>query len=596
MTAVVEDAPSPLTPTFTPRPTFQLTRRLVGVSRWPLILLTAVYAINVSDQYLLPAMFPLLKQEFGISDTGLGILIDSAGNAVIVGGTGSYNFPVVNPYQAFSDGPGDGFIAKISGSNPVFTPTPTATGQATSTRTATAVPSPTVCGYAVPLVEGFEGGNLGAFVATAVPTGMPGWRATQGASHSGGWSAYSPSTYTAGDQRLTTQSSAIIPAGVSAASMQFWHRYLLEPGSEGFCTDGGVLEISADGGASWLDAAPYFTAGGYNGQINGWQNPLSGRQGWCGQSVLFSQVSLNLTSFAGQSLNFRFRQGTDTFIAHEGWWIDDVTVSYTGACTTGTVTPQVSATQTRTAVAPSTTPQGTGTAAAPTSTGQVPTATGQVATSTSVASQTSVSASATVVATAANATATSVSATSTPPACAITFTDVPTTHTFYSSVMCLACQNILGGYSDGSFRPGNDVTRGQLAKIVAGAANYTEPVTGQRFTDVPPTHTFYEPIERMASRGIIGGYADGTFRPGNPATRGQIAKIVSNAAGYTEPVSGQRFTDVPPTHTFYTEIERIASRGIIGGYSDGTFRPGNNATRGQTSKIVSNTFFPNCTP
>ena len=68
---------SPLTPSFTPRPTFQLTRRLVGVSRWPLILLTAVYAINVSDQYLLPAMFPLLKEEFGISDTGLGLLSGS---------------------------------------------------------------------------------------------------------------------------------------------------------------------------------------------------------------------------------------------------------------------------------------------------------------------------------------------------------------------------------------------------------------------------------------------------------------------------------------------------------------------------------------
>ena len=77
MTATLEEAPSPLTPTFTPRPTFQLTRRLVGVSRWPLILLTAVYAINVSDQYLLPAMFPLLKQEFGISDTGLGVLSGS---------------------------------------------------------------------------------------------------------------------------------------------------------------------------------------------------------------------------------------------------------------------------------------------------------------------------------------------------------------------------------------------------------------------------------------------------------------------------------------------------------------------------------------
>jgi hypothetical protein len=152
----------------------------------------------------------------------------------------------------------------------------------------------------------------------------------------------------------------------------------------------------------------------------------------------------------------------------------------------------------------------------------------------------------------------------------------------------------LSGYSDGTFRPNNDVTRGQISKIVANAAGFSEPVEGQTFTDVPPGHTFYEFVERMAARGIISGYADGTFRPGNPATRGQISKIVANAAGFNEPVGGQTFTDVPPTHTFYEYIERIASRGIISGYSDGTFRPQNNATRGQVSKIVANTFYPNC--
>ena len=95
-------------------------------------------------------------------------------------------------------------------------------------------------------------------------------------------------------------------------------------------------------------------------------------------------------------------------------------------------------------------------------------------------------------------------------------------------------------------------------------------------------------------RGIIGGYSDGTFRPGNPATRGQISKIVANAANMNDPVSGQRFSDVPPTHTFYEFIERMAARGIIGGYADGTFRPEANATRGQVSKIVANAFFPGC--
>ncbi len=84
----VEGGP-PLAPNRTPRPTFQLTRRLVGASRWPLILLTAIYAINVADQYVVPTLFPLLKQEFGMSDSALGIL---SGSYVVVVTLGTIPF------------------------------------------------------------------------------------------------------------------------------------------------------------------------------------------------------------------------------------------------------------------------------------------------------------------------------------------------------------------------------------------------------------------------------------------------------------------------------------------------------------------------
>ena len=114
------------------------------------------------------------------------------------------------------------------------------------------------------------------------------------------------------------------------------------------------------------------------------------------------------------------------------------------------------------------------------------------------------------------------------------------------------------------------------------------------FSDVPEGSTFYPYIRCLACRGILGGYGDNTFRPGNNITRGQLAKIVSNAAGWTEPVSGQTFSDVAPSSPFYEYVERAVAHGAISGYSDGTFRPGNNATRGQTAKIVSNSFFPGC--
>ncbi len=207
---------------------------------------------------------------------------------------------------------------------------------------------------------------------------------------------------------------------------------------------------------------------------------------------------------------------------------------------------------------------------------------------------------------------------STPTICPIQFSDVPTQHTFYPYIRCLACLGIVSGYDDGTFRPGNNVTRGQIAKIVSNGAGFAEPVSTWTFEDVPPGSTFYIFTERLASRGIMQGYPCGNpepcvgptnrpyFRPNSNATRGQLTKIVSRAAGFADPPSSQTFEDVPPGSTFYTSTERLASRGIMQGYPCGNpepcvpplqrpyFRPGNSVTRGQTTKIVANTFFPDC--
>jgi hypothetical protein len=206
----------------------------------------------------------------------------------------------------------------------------------------------------------------------------------------------------------------------------------------------------------------------------------------------------------------------------------------------------------------------------------------------------------------------------TEPSCTVQFSDVPFGTTFYPYVRCLACSSILGGYADGTFRPGNNITRGQLSKIVSNAAGFDAQPGAQSFADVATNSTFYDWIQRLAAKGYINGYPCGGpgepcdaqnrpyFRPGANATRGQISKIVSNAKGFNDTPTGQTFEDVPSTYTFYVWIERLASRGVMGGYPCGGsgepcgagnrayFRPQNNATRGQVAKIVSNSFFPNC--
>lgn len=149
------------------------------------------------------------------------------------------------------------------------------------------------------------------------------------------------------------------------------------------------------------------------------------------------------------------------------------------------------------------------------------------------------------------------------------------------------------------FLPGNNASRAQVSKIVALGANLPiNTAGGPHFSDVPPGSTFYDYIETLYNANIINGYPDGTFRPNENVKRGQLTKMTARAFGYNEPVSGQAFEDVQVGSTFYEYTQMLASRGIVSGYACGGpgepcgagnlpyFRPGNNVTRGQIAKII----------
>ena len=222
------------------------------------------------------------------------------------------------------------------------------------------------------------------------------------------------------------------------------------------------------------------------------------------------------------------------------------------------------------------------------------TATPVVPTSTPVATGTPVPPSSTPPGSTATATPGPATASPTPTVCAITFADVPVGSTFYDYIRCLACRGIVGGYPCGgpgepcpgtllsAPTPTSRAARSARSSPSRRASPTPVPSTQQTFEDVPPGSTFWLWIERLASRGIIGGYPCGGpfepcvapgnrpyFRPNNNVTRGQLSKITSGAAGWTETPTGQTFEDVAPGSTFYLYIERMASRGIIGGYPCG---------------------------
>src|SRR5439155_14511733 len=178
--------------------------------------------------------------------------------------------------------------------------------------------------------------------------------------------------------------------------------------------------------------------------------------------------------------------------------------------------------------------------------------------------------------------------------CLLSIRDVQPNDPFYTEVMALMDSGIVSGYADGSYRPYNSVTRGQVAKIVVLGFGYAiVSGDGHTFSDVPADNPFAPYIETAYAHGLISGYADGTYRPESNVTRGQIAKIIVSGAGLklVSPTT-PTFSDVASDSTFYTYIETAYASGLLSGYPDGTFRPGVEANRGQVAKIVYRVLFP----
>jgi PKD domain/Immune inhibitor A-like, MAM domain/IPT/TIG domain len=155
----------------------------------------------------------------------------------------------------------------------------------------------------------------------AVGQGTDHWVISTAQSHSPTHSWFVPDDSSLTDTRLWTTYPITVGAG---STLTFWHQYQFE----GASYDGSVLEISTNGGGTWTDLGAYITSNGYNGTIDtSYSNPLGGREGWTGDLTSWTQVSVDLNSFAGQSVMVRWRLGCDTSVGDVGWYIDDVEIT-----------------------------------------------------------------------------------------------------------------------------------------------------------------------------------------------------------------------------------------------------------------------------
>src|SRR5207253_2785790 len=90
------------------------------------------------------------------------------------------------------------------------------------------------------------------------------------------------------------------------------------------------------------------------------------------------------------------------------------------------------------------------------------------------------------------------------------------------------------------------------------------------FSDVTPDNNAYVAIRYLYCAHAITGYADGTFRPNNQTTRAQLSKIIVLALGWDIDTSGgPHFNDVPQDNVFYNFVETAYNRGLVSGYNCG---------------------------
>jgi uncharacterized repeat protein (TIGR02543 family) len=143
------------------------------------------------------------------------------------------------------------------------------------------------------------------------------------------------------------------------------------------------------------------------------------------------------------------------------------------------------------------------------------------------------------------------------------------------------------GFPDGSFRPGNSLTRAEVAmilwRLLDSEAKHL-PQAG-RFSDVQSDGWYVQAVNYLASRTILSGFPDGTFRPNAPITRAELTAVMSRFFDINDG-AGNGFADVTDSHWAFRYINNAHNRGWVTGFEDGTFRPNNATIRAEAVTII----------
>lgn len=147
--------------------------------------------------------------------------------------------------------------------------------------------------------------------------------------------------------------------------------------------------------------------------------------------------------------------------------------------------------------------------------------------------------------------------------------------------------NYIIGTPEGLSLPTANVTRAEVAtiffRLMTDDARAKFDSLDNSFSDVAKGKWYNRAISTLANAGIIKGDPAGTYRPGDPITRAEMAAIIARFGDFKE--GGKTFNDISG-HWAQKYIELAASNGWINGNPDGTFKPNNNITRAETVAMI----------
>jgi hypothetical protein len=176
-----------------------------------------------------------------------------------------------------------------------------------------------------------------------------------------------------------------------------------------------------------------------------------------------------------------------------------------------------------------------------------------------------------------------------------TFPDVPTSYWAHDTISNLNGLGYISGYPDGTFRPDNQITRAEFCAIMDKVLNLTtSTLQAQAFTDVNQADWFTQAVDTAVYAGIVKGYGDGTFHPNTPISRQEMACVLVQALGKSQLADSNskavtKFVDDHDIAWWSRGYVSVASKqGIINGYPDGDFMPGNETTRAEACVMVGN--------